>query len=38
MFDLGVGWEESIPNKENEVHEGPELDCSEVAGALGVFA
>ena len=38
VLDGGVGWEESIvPHEEDEVHEGPKLDCSAVAGALGVF-
>ena len=38
VLDGGVGWEESIvPHEEDEVHEGPKLDCSLVAGALGVF-
>ena len=35
MFDWGIGWEESI--EENKVHEGPELDCSAVSDAFGVF-
>ena len=38
VLDWGVGWEESVPHEEDEVHEGPELDCSAVAGALGIFA
>ena len=38
VFDWGVGWEESVPHKEDKVHEGPELDILVVAGALGVFA
>ena len=33
----GVSWEESAPHEEDEFHEGAELDCSVVAGALGVF-
>ena len=33
----GVGWEESFPYKEYEVHEGTELDFSLVAGALADF-
>ena len=37
MLDEGVRWEESVPHKEDEVHEGPELDCSPVAGVLYVF-
>ena len=37
IFDWGDSWEESIPNKEDEVQERPEVDCSTVAGALGVF-
>ena len=37
-YSNSVGWEESISNEENKVHEGPELDCLVVAGALGVFA
>ena len=35
--DGGVGWEELVPHEEDKAHEGPELDCSPVAGALGVF-
>ena len=38
MFNWSVGWEESTPNEEDEVHEGPELDCLAVAGALGEFS
>ena len=38
VLDGGVGWEESVPHEEDEVHEGLELDCSVVASALGVFA
>ena len=38
VLDWGVGWEESVPHEEDEVHEGLELDCSVVASALGVFA
>ena len=38
LLNGGVGWGESVLHKEDEVHEGPELDCSVVAGALGVFA
>ena len=37
-FDLGIIWEESIPNEEDKFHEGPELDILAVTGALGVFA
>ena len=37
MSDWGVGWEESIPNEEDKVQEGPELDCLAVTGALDVF-
>ena len=37
MLDGGVGWEESAPHEEYKVHEGPELECSPGAGALGVF-
>ena len=38
LLDGGVGWEKSVPHKEDEVCEGPKLDCSVVAGVLGVFA
>ena len=38
VFDWGVGWEESTPKEEEKVQEGTKLDCSEVTGALGVFA
>ena len=37
MSDWGVGWKELIRNEENEVHEGSELDCLAVTGALDVF-
>ena len=37
VLDWSIRWEESIPNKEDEVREGPELDYSAVTGALGVF-
>ena len=37
MFNWAVGWEESIPNKEDEAQKGPEFDCSTVTSALGVF-
>ena len=37
MLNLGVGWEESVPHKKYEFHEGLELDCLEVASSLGVF-
>ena len=38
VLNWGVGWEELVPHKEDKVHEGLELECSTVAGALGVFA
>ena len=38
LLNGGVGWEESVPHKEDEVHEGPEMNCSAVVGTLGVFA
>ena len=38
MLGGGVPGEEEIPDKEHEVHEGPELDHPAVAGALCVFA
>ena len=37
LLDGEVIWEEAVPHEEDKVHEGPELDCSMVAGALGVF-
>ena len=37
VLDGGVGWEELVPHKEDGFREGPELDCSAVAGELGVF-
>ena len=37
MFDWGIIWEDLIPNEEDEVQEGPELDFLAVTGALGVF-
>ena len=33
----GIGWEESVPHEEEEVNQWTEIDCSTVAGALGVF-
>ena len=38
MIGRGVPREEEVPDKEHEVHEGPELDRPVVAGALRVFA
>ena len=37
MFNWGVRWEESIPNKEDEVQEGLELSSLAATSALGVF-
>ena len=37
MLDRGVGRDEMVSNEEHEFQEGTELDCSEVAFALGVF-
>ena len=37
MLGGSVPAEEEFPNKEHEVHEGPELDCLAVAGGLYVF-
>ena len=37
LFNWGVGWEDSIPNEEEEVQEGPKLDCLVVTGVLRVF-
>ena len=37
VLNGGVRWEELVPHKEDKVREGPELDCSAVAGALSVF-
>ena len=37
MFDWGAVWDESIPNKEDEVQEGTELGCLVVVGAFGKF-
>ena len=38
IFDWGISWEESIPNEEDKIQEGMELNCLEVTGALGEFA
>ena len=38
VLNWGIGWEELVLHKEDEFHEGLELGCSTVAGALGVFA
>ena len=37
VFDWGVRWDSSIPNEEDEVQEGPDLDCLAVTGILVVF-
>ena len=37
MLGGSVFGEEKVPDKEHEVHEGSELDCPAVAGALRVF-
>ena len=37
MLSGSVRGEEKVPDKEHEVHEGSELDCQAVAGALRVF-
>ena len=36
--DWGILGEEGVPNKEDEVHEGTELHCPVMAGALEVLA
>ena len=38
VFNGGAIWEDSVPHEYGKVHEGAELDCSTVAGVLGVFA
>ena len=38
MLGRGVPGEDKVPNKEQEFHEGPELDRPTVASALRVFA
>ena len=38
MFGRGVPGEKKYPGKERKLHEGPELDCLEVASALCLFA
>ena len=38
ILDRSVPGKAGVPNKEHGVHEGPELDHLEVAGALLVFA
>ena len=37
MLGGSVPGEEEVPDKENEVHQDPELDRLAVAGALRVF-
>ena len=37
IFDWGISWEESIPNGEEKVQEGPECACLAVTSALDVF-
>ena len=38
VLDWGFYEEENSPEKEHEVQEGTELDCTAVAYALGIFA
>ena len=38
VINRGDSWEVPIPNEEDEVQEGPELDCLAVSGVLGVPA
>ena len=38
MLGGNVPGEKEVPNKEHEIHEGPELDRPAVAGALCVFS
>ena len=37
VFNWVISWERSISNEEDENQEGPELECSTVTSALGVF-
>ena len=37
VLDYGVQGEDTDPDEEQELQEGPELDCPAVAFALGVF-
>ena len=37
MLSRSVPGEEEVPDREHDIHEGPELDCPVVAGALRVF-
>ena len=36
--DWGVRGEKGVPGEEDKVHEGTELHCPVIAGALGVLA
>ena len=38
MLGTSVPGEKEVPDEEHKVHEGPELDCPAVVGALCVFA
>ena len=38
IINVGIDWEELIPNQEEKVQEGTELDCPEMSCALGVIA
>ena len=38
VLDWVFGLEESVPHEEEKVHEGTELDCLAVSGALSLFA
>ena len=37
ILDGGIGLEDSIPNKEDEVQDGKELDCPEMYYVLDVL-
>ena len=36
--DWGIGGEEGVPDEEDEVHEGTELHCPAMAGAIEILA
>ena len=38
VLNWGIHREETVPDKEHEFQEGPELECTAVACALGAFA
>ena len=38
VLNWGVHGDETVPDEEHEIQEGPEIDCLTVVYAIGVFA